>query len=220
MDLSFMKLDALSPKIALFTRLRRLDLKGNSLETLPSEIGDLTGLEELDLRLNRIKYLPPQIMNLTGLRYLYITANRLSRDELKRLEQQLPFTTIINSPSTIVRDKKTRPSPFSRPELARSDSLDIRCRAGNEQACHHLGDLYANHRDYERALIAYTAGCDLSSPTASAAAQSSCTRAGDIYHYILKNRDRAVQYYEHVCKHIGDNTGEACERLHTVLRRR
>jgi hypothetical protein len=220
MDLSFMDLDRLSPKISLFTRLRRLDLKGNSLETLPPEIGDLTQLEELDLRLNRIDHLPPQIMNLTGLRYLYVTANRLSREDMALLKQRLPFTTIVSSPTEVVRDRKTRPTPLSPGELGRADTLDIQCRAGNTTACRDLGHLFAEHRDYERALIAYQGGCDLGSSEHSPPARISCTEAGDIFNYIFKNRDRAVQYYEHVCKHIGDGTGTVCERLHTALRRR
>jgi Leucine-rich repeat (LRR) protein len=219
-DLSFEDLDTLPHGICRFSRLRRLDLKGNHLSKLPPEIGDLTGLVELDLRFNRLRSLPPQLSNITGLRVLYLTGNKIPRNELSQLRALLPFTRIVDSHFPFVRTRKHRPRRMRYGDVLRADSLAQRCEKGHIQACHDLGVLCQNYNDNEKAILAFGKGCTMEPGDTSAAAYGSCMKAADINFYMLRNREKALEQYRHVCKYLADPAGDACERYHDAMRRR
>lgn len=126
LDLSQLKLRALSPEIAWFTGLQHLrlsynqlswlpaeigsltkllslELSHNKLSILPDEIGDLAKLEGLDLSYNTLSTLPARIGNLTELRGLNLSHNMLSEllSEIGKLRQLKDLNLSINKLSKL-----------------------------------------------------------------------------------------------------------------------
>lgn len=219
-NLSYQGIEEIPPEIFRLPNLRRLDLKGNRIKELPPEIGDLTKMTDLDLRFNQIKTLPPQMSNLTGLSRLYLTGNRLSVNEQEHVSRIMPFTQIVNSSAPVFRSQNSLPERMSPSTCDRIDSLESMCAAGRNDACLEAGVLYKQHSDTERALHMFEKGAHPESASSHDAMESCAMNAADIHYCILRNRDRAIPYYQRLCKEKKSaHCEKACERLHDARRR-
>ncbi|TQF17497.1 leucine-rich repeat domain-containing protein [Myxococcus llanfairpwllgwyngyllgogerychwyrndrobwllllantysiliogogogochensis] len=90
LDLGGFPKASLSPELARYTHLRRLDLWENGLEELPDEVFSLRSLEVLYVS-DPLRRLSPKIGNLTNLRQLRLAGGALEAlpetlTQLKRLE--------------------------------------------------------------------------------------------------------------------------------------
>lgn len=94
-DLSNNDLSELTAVFFRMRELRILQLSGNEISSIPSQIGLLRRLRTLDLSDNRLEKLPKSLGRLKKLEHLDLTGNDLSYEEVERLREKLPNTTIV-----------------------------------------------------------------------------------------------------------------------------
>jgi len=103
----------LSPEIAAFSDLIRLQIHDQKLQSVPSSIGQLNKLEILMLGGNNLQSLPKEIGNLTGLRVLHAYDNALTSvpEEIGNLtmleELDLHTNSIKRLPKSMYKLAKT-----------------------------------------------------------------------------------------------------------------
>lgn len=159
LKLSFIKLEAVPPTIALLTDLTTIDLSGNYLTTLPSELGNLLNLKELNcgewrfgdfVARNKIKEIPPEIGNLCKLEKLDAAGNKI---------EKLPpeIGKLISLTELNLRDNNIENLESSVKELIHLKKLDLRsnplkvifpeigCLTSLEELL--LGKIYASDRN-------------------------------------------------------------------------
>jgi hypothetical protein len=84
----------LSPRIAEFAFLRKLELALNSLSSLPMALAQLDELEELDLADNQLSTVIGVLGNMPALRYCWLAGNPIAPEEIDQLRRKLRDTTI------------------------------------------------------------------------------------------------------------------------------
>lgn len=84
----------LPDEIGALSLLKNLQLKGNRIARIPNTLTQLSNLEYLDLSANQLKALPKDISNWKNMKTLLLMGNEFSKGEQKRIQQELPNTTI------------------------------------------------------------------------------------------------------------------------------
>lgn len=75
--------------------LTYLSIADNQIENIPDSFGNLLNLKNCYIVENNIKILPDSIKNLVNLKNFYVKkGNRISEDEIRRIKQVLPQTTV------------------------------------------------------------------------------------------------------------------------------
>lgn len=81
-------------ELSKLTLLKNLQLKGNKIARVPNSLVELKKLEYLDLSANQIKSLPKDLSNWKSIKTLLLMGNEFGKGEQKRIQAELPNTTI------------------------------------------------------------------------------------------------------------------------------
>lgn len=96
LDLSNNMLEgALQAEVRFLSNLIVLDLSNNGFTGVPAEVGQLHKLEVLNLSHNNLTGLPYELGNLQNLKILDLRGNEYSKDDLARIQAELPATTQV-----------------------------------------------------------------------------------------------------------------------------
>lgn len=94
LDVSGRNYDHLTEGISFITTLKYLDVSNNSLREVPSWINQLVDLRLLDVSHNSLSRLPDELGALSRLERLILRGNPLPDEEINKIRQKLPQTTI------------------------------------------------------------------------------------------------------------------------------
>jgi Leucine-rich repeat (LRR) protein len=96
LDLSHNKIDgALQGEVRHLAGLRVLNLSHNNFTGVPAEVGQLSNLQVLNLSYNKLTGLPYELGNLSKLKELDLRGNAYSKQDLEKIKQTLPASTVI-----------------------------------------------------------------------------------------------------------------------------
>ncbi len=82
-------------EILQIEKLETLDISSNSLNDLPAELGKMKFLKVLSLQRNLIAHIPAVLLKMPQLERLYLIDNPLSMEEVEKLRNALPGTTVF-----------------------------------------------------------------------------------------------------------------------------
>ncbi|MFA6105795.1 MAG: leucine-rich repeat domain-containing protein [Patescibacteria group bacterium] len=92
---------AIPSQVGKMTSLKVLNMSNNLLTGIPAEVGQLANLEILDVSNNYITGMPYEIGNLKNLKKFIISGNKYSEQDLAKIRESLPKTTVIETSSTL-----------------------------------------------------------------------------------------------------------------------
>ncbi|MDO8492076.1 MAG: leucine-rich repeat domain-containing protein [bacterium] len=88
---------ALQSQVGQLKNLKILNLSNNKFTGVPAEVGQLKNLEVLNLSNNLLTGLPYELGNLSKLKLLDLSGNNYSEQDLSKIKEKLPATTVIKT---------------------------------------------------------------------------------------------------------------------------